>query len=132
MTFWLAVQSSWRYDQSGRRSVGHFSLFPLYPMIFCCLPSSAAAFSTAVSASGLGIIRNLRLTDCHEGTRDQPIPCTSLDGTTEAKYFLQFKGGWFDKTVKGQFLNCLQLLYNISIRPNTFELQKIFSLDSAI
>ena len=65
-------------------------------------------------------------------TRDQPIPCTSLDGTTEDKYFLQFKGGWFDKTVKGQFLNCLQLLYNISIRPNTFELQKMFSLSSAI
>ena len=29
-------------------------------------------------------------------SRDQPIPCTSLDGTTEAKYFLQFKGVWSD------------------------------------
>ena len=35
--------------------------------------------------------------------RDQPIPCTSLDGTTEAKYFLQFKGVWCDKTVRGKF-----------------------------
>ena len=33
------------------------------------------------------------------GSSDQPIPCTSLDGTTEAKYFLQFKGVWSDKVI---------------------------------
>ena len=60
--------------------------------------------------------------------RDQPIPCTSLDGTTEAKYFLQFKGVWSDKNGIGQFLNFIQLaaLYHIhqtKTQLNTFELQ---------
>ena len=31
--------------------------------------------------------------------RDKPIPCASLDGTIEAKYFLQFKGVWSDRYV---------------------------------
>ena len=32
--------------------------------------------------------------------RDKPIPCASLDGTIEAKYFLQFKDVWYDGFVK--------------------------------